>query len=127
FTPVVDAFGSATITVTVSDGQSIDGTISRSFVITVNNPPTLKPLNNVALTQNAGIQVIILSGITSGASKEVQPLQVTAISDNPSVVSNPTVYYTSPNGIGFLLFQPAAGAVGSAVLTVTVSDGQAGN
>jgi hypothetical protein len=127
FTPIANASGSGTITVTVSDGQSINGTISRSFVVTVNNAPTLNPLGNVTLPQNAALQVISLSGITSGAWSEIQPLQVTAVSSNPSVVPTPTVLYTSPNSTGSLLLQPLPGAVGTAVLTVTVSDGQPGN
>ena len=44
FTPVADANGAATITVTVNDGQGSNNTTSRSFTVTVNavnDPPTL--------------------------------------------------------------------------------------
>src|SRR5262249_1759364 len=47
--PVPYAFGTATITVTVNDGQPTSNTISRSFIVTVNpvnQTPTLDPVAN---------------------------------------------------------------------------------
>jgi PKD-like domain/Concanavalin A-like lectin/glucanases superfamily/FG-GAP-like repeat/IPT/TIG domain/Secretion system C-terminal sorting domain len=40
YTPVTNATGTATITVTVNDGASNNNTITRTFVVTVNAPPT---------------------------------------------------------------------------------------
>ena len=69
FTPVADGFGSATITVTVNDGGASNNLVSQTFTVTVNpvnQPPTLNALANVTINENAGLQTVNLSGITSG-------------------------------------------------------------
>src|SRR5208337_1042672 len=128
FTPVAYANGSATITVTVNDGGASNNIVSRSFTVTVNpvnQPPTLNSLANLNINENAGLQTVNLSGITSGASNEVQTLTVTASSSNPSLIPTPTVNYTSPNTTGSITFTPVTYASGSALITVTVNDGGA--
>ena len=130
FTPVAGSFGSATVTVMVDDGGSVSNTVIRTFMVTVspvNLPPTVDPLSNLVLNENSGTQNVTLSGISSGSSNETQTLTITAISSNPSLIPNPAVVYTSPSTIGTLTFAPAANAVGSAVITVTVKDGQLTN
>ena len=130
FTPVTDANGTATITVTVNDGATSNNVVTRTFTVTVNavnNPPTLNTLNNLTINENAGLQTVNLSGITSGAGNETQTLTVTATSSNPGLIPNPTVNYTSPNATGNLTFTPVANANGTATITVTVNDGQASN
>ena len=130
FVPVVNASGSATITVTVNDGQSANNTISRTFVVTVtavNDVPTLGAINNVTVNEDVTAQTVSLSGIGSGAANESQTITVTATSSNPSLIPNPTVSYTSPSATGSLSFTPVANANGTATITVTVNDGQAAN
>ncbi len=130
FAPVLYASGSATITVTVNDGGLSNNITSRSFTVTVNpvnQPPTLNALSNLTLNENAGPQTVNLSGITSGATNEVQTLTVTASSSNPGLIPTPTVTYTSPNTTGSLAFAPALYASGSATITVTVNDGGLSN
>jgi hypothetical protein len=130
FTPVASASGTATVTVTVNDGQPANNTVTRTFTVTVNpvnDAPTLDPIANLSLPGNAGLQVVTLTGVSSGAANESQPLSVTATSSNPSLVPNPTVSYLSPNTSGTLSFTPAASGGGSATITVTVNDGQALN
>src|SRR5262249_53339793 len=56
FTPVFNASGTATITVTVNDGQSQANTTTRFFTVTVysvNDPPTLNPIPNVIINEDA--------------------------------------------------------------------------
>ncbi len=130
FAPVGNAFGIATITVTVNDGQPSNNVVVRTFTVTVaqmNQPPTLDPLNNVTIDEDAGLQTAVLSGISSGAANENQTLTATAISSNQGLIPNPTVTYTSPNATGRLTFTPVASANGTATITVTVNDGQAQN
>jgi hypothetical protein len=127
FQPTANVSGAATITVTVSDGQSLNGSTSRSFTVTVNNYPTVDPLSNLSINQDAPTQTVSLSGITSGASGEAQTLVVSATSSNPALIQTPSVSYTSPNATGLLSFKPAAGATGSSVITLNVNDGQVGN
>jgi hypothetical protein len=129
YKPVSGATGKATITVTVKDdGGVLNGgqdTFSRQFTVTVspiNRAPTLNALADVKLLQNAASQTVSLSGIGSGAVDEIQGLTVTATSDNPALISNPTVTYTSPNVTGTLSYQPVVGSTGKATITVTVKD-----
>jgi hypothetical protein len=130
FTPVALAYGSSTITVTVNDGGTSNNVFSRTFLVTVNpvnQPPTLNALANVTINENAGLQTVNLTGITSGATNEVQTLTVTASSSNTGLIPTPTLSYTSPSATGFITFTPVALAYGSATITVTVNDGGTSN
>lgn len=130
FTPAAAAYGSATITVTVNDGGASNNVISRTFTVTVNpvnQVPTLTTLANLSIDENAGLQTVGLSGISSGAANESQTLTVTASSSNTGLVPTPIVTYTSPNATGSIKFTPVASAYGSATITVTVNDGGASN
>jgi hypothetical protein len=130
FTPVPYANGSATITVTVNDGASTSNTVSRTFTVTVNavnQAPTLDTLANLTVNENAGQQIVNLTGIGTGAANESQTLVVTASSSNTGLIPNPAVTYTSPNAAGSLRFTPVTNAFGSATITVTVNDGGASN
>src|SRR6185295_8745092 len=103
-------------------------TITRTFDVTVspvNDAPTLNALANLNVAQNASLQTVNLAGIGTGAANESQTLTITATSGNPSVIPNPTVNYLSPNATGTLTFTPVTDASGSALITVTVNDGQA--
>ena len=130
FTPAANGNGSATVTVTVNDGGTSNNIVTRTFTVTVNpvnQAPTLNAIGNLTVNENAGLQTVNLSGISSGAANEVQTLTVTAASSNPALVPNPTVSYTSPNTTGSLTFTPAANGNGSATVTVTVNDGGTSN
>jgi hypothetical protein len=93
----------------------------------VNQPPTLNAINNLTINENAGLQTVSLSGITSGATNENQTLTVTAASSNTGLIPNPTVNYTSANTTGTLTFTPVANGYGTATITVTVNDGGTSN
>jgi hypothetical protein len=128
--PAPNAFGTATITVTANDGAASNNTIARTFTVTanpVNDPPTLNTPGNLTILQNAGVQTVNLSGITSGAANEAQVLSVTAASSNPGLIPHPSVAYTSPSSTGTLGFTPAANGSGTANITVTVRDNAASN
>lgn len=133
FTPPADQSGTATITVTVEDG-GLDGdldtvsdnaSIVETFVVTinpVNDLPTLAPLDNLVIDEDAPVQTVSLSGISAGGG-ESQPLRVTAVSNNPGLIAAPLVSYNSADPTGLLLFAPVPNASGTATITVTVTDG----
>ncbi len=130
FTPVANANGSTTITVTVNDGAASNNIVTRTFTVTVNtvnDVPTISALSNITLNEDAAAQTVNLSGITSGAANESQTLTITASSSDTGLIPNPTVSYTSPNATGSLVFAPTANITGSATITVTVNDGSANN
>ena len=134
FTPVFGASGTATITVTVMDsggsGLSLNGshninTVNESFTVTVtpiNAPPQLNPISGPGtILENAGAQTVFLSGINGGASAS-QILTVTAVSNNPGLIPNPSVTYNNPDTTGYITFTPATNVSGVATITVTVMD-----
>ena len=134
YVPVAQQSGSTTITVTVTDG-GLDGNLStgsdnssfeRSFTVTVtpiNDTPTLEAIPSPpTVNENAGQQVIELRGITAGTG-ESQPLAVSATSDNPGLIPQPSVAYASPDSTGSLSYEPAFNQGGTARITVTVTDG----
>ena len=136
YTPATGASGVATITLELhDDGGTANGgddtSGQQTFTITVtavNDPPTLDPIADPApILEDAGLQTVNLSGITAGPGEIAQPLQVTASSNNTAVIPNPTVSYTSPNTTGSLSYTPVVNASGSAVITVTVTDGGSDN
>src|ERR1039458_4473272 len=86
---------------------------------TTNQPPTLNSILNISFNENAGLQTVNLSGITSGASNQVQTLAVTAASSNTGLIPTPTVNYTSPNTTGSITFAPVTYGYGSATITPT--------
>ena len=88
--------------------------------------PTLAPLLDRVINEDAGPQVVDLTSIGAGPN-ESQDLRVTATSDNPTLISDPTITYTSPSATGTLTYAPNADQFGSATITVTVEDGGADN
>ena len=130
FTPATNGIGTATITVKVNDGGKSNNIVTRTFTVTVNvvnHTPTLNAISNLTINENSGLQTVNLSGITSGATNEIQTLKVTVTCSNRSLISTPSVRYTSPNTYGTLTFTPVANAKGTATVTVTVNDGGKSN
>jgi hypothetical protein len=143
--PATNQFGTAQITLTVSDGSLSSSSTFSLTVNSVNDQPTVNTpanvvVNPVAQAQGLGLaalgagatvwdvgagylvseQVVSLTGIGAGADT-AQALTVTAASSNPGLVPNPTVTYTSPASTASLRFTPST-AAGSARITVTVRD-----
>lgn len=135
FTPAVNAVGVATVSVTLADdGGTANGgantSAAQTFTITltaVNDAPTLAAIvDPAAILEDAAAQTVALSGIGAGggADEAGQTLTVTAVSGTPSLIPNPTVTYTG-GSTGSLAYAPMANASGTAVISVTVSDGEA--
>src|SRR5258706_11596344 len=105
FAPVINQFGTATISVVVTDdGGTANGgidSVTNTFIVTitaVNDPPTLSTLTNITIVEDAGLQTVNLTGISPGPANEAgQVLTVTSASSNPGLIPNPTVNYTSAN------------------------------
>jgi uncharacterized repeat protein (TIGR01451 family) len=128
FEPTPDFVGDTSFAWNASDGVSLSATTSvvNITVTPVNDPPTLVAISDpAAILEDAGQQLISLSGITAGGG-ESQVLTVTAVSDNPALIADPTVTYTNPDASGSLSYTPIANQSGSALITVTVTDGGTG-
>ncbi|MBN02472.1 MAG: hypothetical protein CMJ77_25510, partial [Planctomycetaceae bacterium] len=122
YSPNAEFSGSDSFTYTMNDGQGESDTATVTVTINpVNDDPTLDAISNVTVDEDAAEQTVNLAGITAGG--ETQPLQVTASSDTPGLIPNPTVTYTTPDATGSLAFTPVADQNGTATITVTVEDG----
>lgn len=122
--PALKRFGTCTIQVSATDGQE---TVQRIFQLTVNNLndiPTLDPIANLVINEDDPTQTISLTGISAGPFED-QPLTLTAVSNKPLIVPNPTIDYASPGNTATLTFTPLPNASGVATITVRVNDGQA--
>ncbi|MBI5775646.1 MAG: hypothetical protein HZA89_18155, partial [Verrucomicrobia bacterium] len=129
FRPVTNQIGTATITVIVRDsGGTTNGgvdSITNTFevvVAPVNDPPTLATLPSLGISQDVGVQAISLTGISPGPTNESQLTFVSASCNRLDLIFNLLVGYTIGQSTGVLTFTPVRDAVGTATITVVVSD-----
>jgi hypothetical protein len=127
FAPLADAFGAATITVTVQDdgGLANSGinTTTQTFMITVtpiNEAPTFDMIGNQNVAQNAAQQTIIITGVTGGPANESQTVNFTATSNAMAIVPDPMI--TGSGATRTLTYTPVAAASGTVTITVTAMD-----
>jgi hypothetical protein len=110
-------------------GIESDPSDELSFTIPIGNPngngPTLNPLVNLTLNEDAAQQTVMLQGISGGLGGILTTLLgVTASSSNPALIPTPTVTYSIPSTTGTLRFTPAANVYGTATITVIVNNFQ---
>ena len=133
YTPAVNANGSATVTVTASDGSTSSAPQTFTINVTaINDAPIFTLIANPATsTEDAGLQVVggFASGIAVGPATAIdEPLAPQTIS-NFTVTAGPTTggltFLTAPSidpNTGTLTYQAAANANGTATFTVTLTD-----
>jgi hypothetical protein len=130
FTPVANANGSATITITVQDSGGTDNsgvdTVTRSFSVTVtavNDAPSFTAGANQTVTSSAGPQTVSswASGFSAGPATEASQTLL-----DYTVVNNtaPELFAVAPaiDTSGTLTYTPKAGARGTATIGVVVRD-----
>ena len=125
FIPSANFNANFTIATSVTDGVAAALTGSKATTGTaVNDQPdmaVIDPLPPIPI--NSGLQTIPFGAVRAGPANEFgQTLTVTATSDNPGLIPNPTVNYTSPDTTGSLSYTPVAGQSGTAHITVTLMD-----
>ena len=90
YTPAANYYGQDSFTYKANDGTADSNVATVSITVNpVNDAPTLDGIGNVTINQDAGLQTVNLSGISSGAANEAQTLTVTAISSNPALDPQP--------------------------------------
>jgi subtilisin family serine protease len=134
YQPAAGQYGTATITVLVTDGgldndlgtATDNASVTRAFAVSVvprNELPTLDTIPDAKIVNTGtGPQTVWLTGISAGAG-ENQPLRITATSKNPVLIPPPTIEYTAGSATGILRYEPAANQYGLTVIAVTVTDG----
>ncbi|MCC6992836.1 MAG: cadherin-like domain-containing protein, partial [Acidobacteria bacterium] len=121
-TPAANQFGTATITVTVSDGAL---TASRSFTLTVasvNDPPAIAAITAKTTAEDTPLGVTVN---VSDVDSTLGSLTLQAVSSNAALVPAASVVFSGSGATRTATITPAADAVGAATLTFTVSDGAA--
>ena len=130
YTAAPNVSGTATVTVILRDNGGtalggVDASAPQTFVINVdpvNDAPTLDPLPDVQIDEDAPQQTVSLTGISAGPSDESgQTLTVTAASSDPARILHPTVVY-SGGATGSINFTPQPNVSGTVIITVTVTD-----
>jgi hypothetical protein len=123
FQPVLDAVGTATLTVTVTDGSA---TVETAFAVTitdVNDPPFFTNLGTVSVEEDSGLSTATFS--VEDVDSPSGNISVDVISViNPDLFSN----NLTPTGSGntwSLDFTPRVDASGTAEVTLEASDGSA--
>jgi hypothetical protein len=127
FTTAANAFGSASVTVTLSDdggtaNGGADTSAPQTFTITVNavnDAPSFTAGGNVTVNEDSGAySATWATGISAGPGESGQTVAFQVSNDNNALFSaQPAI---SPAGV--LTFTTAANAFGSATVTVTLSD-----
>jgi hypothetical protein len=119
--PAANQSGTATITITVSDGSL---SRSDSFVQTIrpeNDRPTISDVANLTATSGraSGPIAVTLADVDNAASS----LTLTARSSNTTLVPASGLVLGGSGANRTLTLTPAAGQTGSATITLTASDG----
>jgi hypothetical protein len=123
-TPAANQSGTATITVTVSDGTA---STSDTFVLTVNAVNDLPTISDVADQSTdedvaTGALAFTIGGVETTAAAD---LTVTGSSSNTTLVPNANIAFGGNGTNRTVTITPAADKSGTATITVTVSDGSA--
>jgi VCBS repeat-containing protein len=120
-TPLANQSGTATITVTVSDGSL---TTNDTFVLTVsavNDAPTISDIPNQTINQDtaAGPLSFTIGDLETAAAS----LTVSGSSANQTLVPNANIVFGGSGANRTVTVTPVTGLTGTAIITVTVSDG----
>ena len=119
--PVADQSGSATITVTVSDGEL---SASDTFVVTVrpmNDSPTISDVADQTIFEDGTIGP--LNFTLGDVETPAADLTVTATSSNPALVPDANIILEGSGANRVVTAVAAADQFGTSTITLTVSDG----
>ena len=122
-TPASNQSGSATITLTVSDGAA---STTDTFVLTVdavNDAPTISDVSNVSTNEDTATSAL---AVTLGdAETAVADLTLSASSSTQGLVADANIVLGGSGASRTVTVTPASNQSGSATITLTVSDGTA--
>lgn len=124
-TPTANAFGTATITLTVSDGVDTTPTSFTVTVNSVNDLPAITSIGNQSINEDASTSGLALT--VSDIETAASALVVTGTSGNTTLVPSGNISVTSGGGGSrTVVVTPAPDESGSAVINLTVTDGNGG-
>jgi len=124
--PATNRFGSATITLTVSDVSG--GSASNTFVLTVNSVndlPVISSLANQNIDEDHSTPAMAFN--VSDEETAAASLTVTATSSNPSLAPTSRITFGGSGSSRTVTVAPLTNQSGSATITLTVSDNTGGS
>ncbi len=128
-TPATNQFGTATITFSITDTNG--GSRSDTFILTVqpvNDAPVLDAIPNLTTNEDAGSQVITLTGIGAGSTNETDTLTITVTSANPGLIPSPGILpHVQGRTTNAFTLTSAPNSNGIAAMTVSINDGRGSN
>lgn len=120
-TPSPTASGRAKVYVIVTDGSKTD---DQGFWVDIDSANTAPSISEVAdQTIHEDTTTDILSFVISDVETEAANLTVSGHSSDPLLVPNENILFSGTDGNRSMMIVPAENAYGTAVITVTVSDG----
>ncbi|MBD2461517.1 tandem-95 repeat protein [Oscillatoria sp. FACHB-1407] len=122
-TPAANQSGTATITIAVNDGTTTSFETFNLVVGTVNDAPFITAIGDQ--TVNEGISTGAIAFTVSDAETSPGVLTVTATSSNPALVPNSNIILGGSGSDRTVTVNPVANQFGTAIITVSVSDGTA--
>ncbi|MBX3054376.1 MAG: tandem-95 repeat protein [Caldilineaceae bacterium] len=118
--PAPDMFGSAIVSVTVSDGHL---TATKSFVLTVdavNDPPTVSTPANLSTPQGITATAAF---VVNDKDTPLDALIITFATSNPTLFPDGSLVLGGSGSSRSVTLNPAQGVYGSANITILVDDG----
>jgi hypothetical protein len=130
FAPLPDATGSARITVTVRDDGGTDrggaDTTTISFTVTVrpaNDPPTMDPLADLVVAEDAAGAVVQVTGLSPGSAGESgQRLTISATASDPALLAIAGVDYAPGASTAAVRLRLVPDANGQALVFIAAFD-----
>jgi CSLREA domain-containing protein len=123
YTPALNFNGAAVLTYIVSDGALTNTARVTVTVIAANDPPTVSALGDLTITVSTSTGPI---SFTVGDVEAGGAVTVTAASGNLTLVPNTNILLGGSGTSRTVTVTPAASQTGTALITLTVSDGQGG-
>jgi len=119
--PVANGFGTATITLTVTDEGGLSGNTSFNVVVAaVNDPPTITTPPNQTIAENTSTGPI---PFTVGDVESLGSLVVTRATSNTAVIPLANVVLAGSGASRTVTVSPLASQSGTSTITLTVTDG----
>ena len=91
------------------------------FLLAGDVSPTIDPIPDLSVNEDADLQSIALSGISAGEGLP-SSLRISASSQNELLVTQPAIVYQAGQPTGVLELQPTPNAHGTTTIVVTVED-----
>jgi len=125
FVPAADRYGTATITVTVSDGEKQFTKTFGIFVSPVNDLPVISRIADQSINEDTLTGDIVFT-VSDIETLDLSELDISYSADNPVLFPEGSIEITGSGGKYYIRGTPAGNLSGTEHITVTVKDAEGG-